>query len=133
MQTENYGEFEPVTTDNEDGGRYPIDVVSTTAARESGLHPTQKPVALGRYLVQMFTNPGDVVLDNACGSGSFCLAAAIEGRDYMGIDLNQEATKDKTTDADYIATARGRLARFQAGRDTYEPLRVTFDTVTRIA
>jgi len=27
------------------------------------LHPTQKPVELGRYLIRTYTNPGDIVLD----------------------------------------------------------------------
>lgn len=53
---------------------------------EVGLHPTQKPLALFRYLVRTYTNPGDVVLDPCCGSGTTCLAAALEGRNYIGIE-----------------------------------------------
>ena len=44
-------------------------------------HPTQKPIELGRYLTEL-SNPGDIILDNACGSGSF-LVAAMEHRKYM--------------------------------------------------
>lgn len=42
--------------------------------RELVYHPTQKPIELGRYLIRTYTNPGDIVLDNACGSGSFLLS-----------------------------------------------------------
>lgn len=54
------------------------------------LHPTQKPLDLLRYLVLTYTNPGDVILDNACGSGTACLAAAMEHRHYIGFETNKE-------------------------------------------
>lgn len=53
---------------------------------EMGLHPTQKPLPMMRYLVRTYTNPGDVVLDPCCGSGTTCLAAMQEGRHYVGIE-----------------------------------------------
>ncbi len=53
---------------------------------EVGLHPTQKPVELMRYMVRTYTNPGDVVLDPCMGSGTTCLAAKLEGRGYIGIE-----------------------------------------------
>jgi adenine-specific DNA-methyltransferase len=63
------------------------------------LHPTQKPVSALRPLVQSFSQPGDLVLDPFCGSGSTLLATKIEGRDYAGIEL----------DPGYFETARARL------------------------
>jgi site-specific DNA-methyltransferase (adenine-specific) len=54
------------------------------------LHPTQKPLDLLRYLVLTYTNPGDVILDNACGSGTTCLAAVLEHRHYIGFETNKE-------------------------------------------
>lgn len=56
-----------------DGERYPTDVIYIKTAESEGavLHPTQKPIELGRYMVRTYTNPGDVVLDNTFGSGSF--------------------------------------------------------------
>lgn len=53
-------------------------------------HPTQKPVALGEYLIRTYTNPGDLVLDNCCGSGSFLVAAKGTGRNYIGIEMDDE-------------------------------------------
>jgi len=63
------------------------------------VHPTQKPVELMRYLVLTYTNPGDVVLDPCCGSGTTCVAAKQEGRRYIGIEKEQryaDAAKQRT-------------------------------------
>lgn len=49
-------------------------------------HPTQKPVALLRYLIRTYTNEGDIILDNAMGSGTTLVAAQHEGRRAIGID-----------------------------------------------
>ena len=91
--TGSYGDFNPVHVKSE-GERYPTDTVycKTAESEEGGRvwHPTQKPVALGRYLIRMFTKKGDVVLDNAFGSGSFLVAAALEERKFIGIEKNEE-------------------------------------------
>jgi adenine-specific DNA-methyltransferase len=52
------------------------------------LHPTQKPLAALRPLIQSFSRPGDLVLDPFCGSGSTLLAAQIERRAFLGIELD---------------------------------------------
>lgn len=84
-----YGDFQPVHVSS-NGERYPTDIIYIKTAESEGevLHPTQKPVALGRYFVKTYTKPGDVVLDNACGSGSFLVAALLEGRNFIGIEKN---------------------------------------------
>jgi site-specific DNA-methyltransferase (adenine-specific) len=53
-------------------------------------HPTQKPVALLQYLIRTYTNPGELILDNAMGSGTTLLAAQNEGRRCVGIELEEE-------------------------------------------
>ncbi len=53
-------------------------------------HATVKPITLGSYLVSIGSRPGDVVLDPYCGSGSFCISAAITDRKYIGIELDAE-------------------------------------------
>ncbi|GFP38277.1 site-specific DNA-methyltransferase (adenine-specific), partial [Candidatus Hakubella thermalkaliphila] len=65
--TGSYGDFKPAVVKSDNGERYPNDVIYIKTAESEGKvwHPTQKPVALGRYLVRTYTNPGDVVLDNA--------------------------------------------------------------------
>lgn len=108
--TGSYGDFSPRHVKS-DGSRYPTDVVYFKTAESEGpvYHPTQKPVELGRYLVRTFTNPGDIVLDNACGSGSFCVAAALEGRSYIGIEKNEDVALFKKTPIDYIEISEKRI------------------------
>jgi len=110
--TGSYGDFKPVQV-RSDGERLPTDTLyCKTAESEAGgrvWHPTQKPVALGRYLIRMFTDEGDVVLDNAFGSGSFLVAAALEGRRFIGIEKNEEVHLFKEGRIDYIEVAKQRL------------------------
>jgi site-specific DNA-methyltransferase (adenine-specific)/modification methylase len=110
--TGSYGDFKPVQVKS-DGERFPTDTLyCKTAESENGgrvWHPTQKPVALGRYLIRMFTNKGDVVLDNAFGSGSFLVAAALEERRYIGIEKNEDVHLFKEKQVDYIKIAKQRL------------------------
>lgn len=58
--------------------------------RESGLHPTQKPVALFEYLIKTYTNEGETVLDNCMGSGTTAIAAINTNRNYIGFELDEE-------------------------------------------
>ena len=105
-----YGEFEPVRVQS-NGERYPTDIIYIKTAESEGevLHPTQKPVELGRYLIRTYTNEGDVVLDNACGSGSFLVAAVLEGRNFIGIEKNEDVSLFKKGKIDYIKVAEKRL------------------------
>ena len=105
-----YGDFEPVHVYSS-GERYPTDVIYIKTAESEGevLHPTQKPVELGRYLIRTYTEPGDVVLDNTCGSGSFLVAALLEGRNFIGIEKNEDVALFKRDSIDYIQVAEKRL------------------------
>jgi site-specific DNA-methyltransferase (adenine-specific) len=109
-----YGDFQPAHV-RSDGGRYPSDVVYFKTAESEPertvWHPTQKPVELGRYLIRTYSNEGDVVLDNAFGSGSFLVAAALEKRHFIGIERNEEVHLFKDQRIDYVAVAAERLAR----------------------
>jgi site-specific DNA-methyltransferase (adenine-specific) len=53
-------------------------------------HPTVKPVALMRYLVRLITPVGGVVLDPFLGSGTTGMAARYEGRDFIGIEREED-------------------------------------------
>ena len=110
-----YGDFSPVHVKSE-GGRYPTDVVYFKTAESEGpvVHPTQKPVELARYLVKTYSNPGDIVLDNAFGSGSFLVAAALEGRSYIGVELNAHGKLFKDTASDWINIASQRLSKIDS-------------------
>lgn len=50
------------------------------------LHPTQKPVPLMEYLINIYTNRGGVVLDNCAGSGTTGVACKNTGRHYVMIE-----------------------------------------------
>ncbi len=122
--TGSYGDFRPVQVKS-DGERFPTDTLyCKTAESEAGgrvWHPTQKPVALGRYLIRMFTGEGDVVLDNAFGSGSFLVAAALEGRRFIGIEKNEEVHLFKEKRIDYVKVAKERLAEVEAAMKAKQP------------
>ena len=53
-------------------------------------HPTVKPTALMRYLCRLVTPPGGTILDPFMGSGSTGKAAALEGFNFIGIELEKE-------------------------------------------
>lgn len=79
--------------------RYPRSVLRFGSDKQkSSIHPTQKPIALLRWIIRTYTNPGDVVLDNACGSGSTLVAADLEGRDWIGFDNGICKSKHKQLD-----------------------------------
>lgn len=54
------------------------------------IHPTQKPVPLLEYLIRIFTDEGDVVIDPCCGSGSTLLAASNLKRRAIGFEIKKE-------------------------------------------
>ena len=53
------------------------------------IHPAQKPVAVLKRLIETFTDPGDVVIDPCCGSGSTLRAAAELGRNAYGFEIDR--------------------------------------------
>ena len=54
--------------------------------RDRGLHPTQKPGDLMRYLIRTYSNAGETILDATMGSGTTGVAAVMEGRNFVGIE-----------------------------------------------
>lgn len=81
-----YGDFKVLPSDVS-GMKYPSSIWSfTKPAACVAIHPTEKPIELLRYAIRTYSNPGDLILDNCCGSGSTLIAAALEGRNYIGID-----------------------------------------------
>ncbi|MFC0318639.1 MULTISPECIES: DNA-methyltransferase [Olivibacter] len=124
-----YGKYGGAYIGSEDGSRYPTDILFyeeedisdwvyfTTAEKDGSFHPTQKPISLGRWLIRTYSRPGEIVLDNACGSGSFLVSAILENRSFIGIEKN-ERTYKLGKPVDFIATAWKRIkeARIQASQ-----------------
>lgn len=121
--TGSYGDFKPRHV-RSNGERYPNDVVfypeqdfyiddymyiKTAESEGVVYHPTQKPVELGRYLIRTYTNENDIVLDNACGSGSFLLSAILENRNFIGIEKNEDVLLHKVHTTDYIRVCCDRM------------------------
>lgn len=108
--TGSYGDFQPVEVKS-NGSRYPTDIVYFKTAESEGkvYHPTQKPVELGRYLIRTYSNPGDVMLDNTCGSGSFLVSAVIEGRNFIGIDKDEDSNRFKNDIVSYVDVSKARV------------------------
>ncbi len=76
---------------HDNGKRYPTQVLKFKRdILTSNLHPTQKPIALLEYLIKTYTNEGDIVLDNAMGSGSTGVATLNTKRKFIGIELDEK-------------------------------------------
>jgi DNA modification methylase len=63
-------------------------------------HPTEKAISVVKPLIETFSPPGGLVLDPFSWSGSTAVAAALAGRLYLGIELEEK----------YCQVARKRLA-----------------------
>lgn len=57
---------------------------------ERRIHPTQKPVALYRWIFQNYAKEGDRILDTHLGSGSSRIAAYDAGLDFVGLEIDKE-------------------------------------------
>lgn len=106
-RTSCYNETESISSyDSTD--RYPRDVLKFSWDKQkSKLHPTQKPVAANEYFVKTYTNPGDTVLDCCMGSGSTGVAALNTGREFIGIEMNEN----------YFDIAQNRLNQIAKEKD----------------
>ena len=78
------------------------------------IHPTQKPVALYRWLLQNYAKPGQRILDTHGGSMSIAIACDIEGLDLTLCEI----------DKDYFEAGKKRLEQHQAQPRLFEPEKV---------
>lgn len=86
VNSECYGDASALAEYNSTS-RYPRDVQFWSSDKQKGsYHPTQKPVALLRYLIETYSNPGETVLDFTMGSGSTGVACQDSGRSFIGIE-----------------------------------------------
>jgi len=71
--------------------RYPSSVqeFNNRAVGDRGLHPTQKPVELFKYLIETYSKEGDTVLDFALGSGTTAVATKKLNRKCIGIEIEE--------------------------------------------
>ena len=57
------------------------------------IHPTCKPLKICSYLIMLGSKRGDIVLDPFVGSGTTCLAAKMNNRKFVGIEMNEKYFK----------------------------------------
>ena len=79
--------------------------------KEQRIHPTQKPVALYRWLLKNYAKPGQTILDTHLGSGSSAIACHYAGNPLTACEL----------DADYYAAACARIERETRQMDFLTP------------
>lgn len=72
------------------GSRGVWNIPSVRSNRE---HPAKFPIELPRRLIRLLSEPGDLILDCFVGSGTTAVAAIREGRDYIGLELQEEYVK----------------------------------------
>jgi site-specific DNA-methyltransferase (adenine-specific) len=85
------GQFKGEMKRNVDTGkRQPQSVVFFKSHWSAGMHPTQKPLELFKYLVETYSNLGDTVLDPFMGSGTTIHACNLTGRKGIGIEINDK-------------------------------------------
>lgn len=86
-----------LTDGDYDGMRHPRSVLYFP--KETGLHPTQKPVPLFEYFINTYTEKGATVLDNCIGSGTTAVACVRTDRNFIGFEWNKENPKKYYKDA----------------------------------
>ena len=80
----------PLYINKEVKKRYKAEYYGKISRLEYTGHPTQKPVNMLTYIINAYTDEGDIVLDPFMGSGSTAVASKVTFRNYIGIDLEQE-------------------------------------------
>jgi len=73
-------------TQNKTG--YPKSIIKFD--RETGLHPTQKPVKLMEFLIKLYSNENETILDFCMGSGTTGVACRNLNRNFIGIEKEKE-------------------------------------------
>lgn len=69
----------------------PTDIVRVQRVNAQKLiHPNEKPIELLEYIVETYSNPGALVLDNCMGSGSTGVACVNTGRNFIGFELDKQ-------------------------------------------
>ena len=85
-------------------------------AKERTGYPTQKPILLLERIIEIASDPNDVVIDPFCGSGTSLVAASMLNRQYLGIDSSSEAVElsrkrlQEPTKTDSNLLKKGRMA-----------------------
>jgi site-specific DNA-methyltransferase (adenine-specific) len=89
------------------------------------IHPTQKPVKLLERLIEIFTDPGDVVIDPVAGSGSTLIAAENLGRKAHGFEIKKEFHKKASEWIEQNKTAKREIKELGYSKTELEKINPT--------
>ena len=96
------GDLKQIPIDNK-GERYPTNILEFDKEAKS-FHPTQKPVALYKWILSKYAKQGDIILDTHVGSASSLIACEELGFNYVGFEIDEE----------YYKKSKARLDTFNA-------------------
>ncbi len=88
--------------------------ITKAMANEDKIHPTQKPIALYKWLLHNYANGGDKILDTHVGSGSSLIACHQMGFEYLGFEIDEEYYTQAKTRLDNV---KSQLSIFDIGVD----------------
>ena len=108
-ENHNYGSYDFVDNADLHGDlKFPTSIIKYQKPHPSkALHPTEKPVALCEYLINTYTDPDEIVLDNCMGSGPTGVACVNTGRRFIGMEL----------DPKYFEIAAQRIAEAESKKE----------------
>lgn len=81
---------------------YAVGLGGTTSDREAFKHTAVFPEKLAEDHILSWTNPGDLVFDPMCGSGTTCKMALLNKRNYLGFDISEE----------YVELSKKRIGKY---------------------
>lgn len=84
------------------------------------IHPTQKPVNVLKKLIEIFTDPGETVIDPCCGSGSTLRAASELGRNAFGFEIDRNFYREAKEKCSAIFLKKVRKRRIPNKQACFE-------------
>lgn len=87
-------------------------------AKERVGYPTQKPILLLEQIIKLVSDEDDVILDPFCGSGTTLVAAKLLNRQYVGIDVSEEAVS--LTKERLVNPVKSESNLLKSGKDSYK-------------
>lgn len=108
MYGRDFSEVELAYTDTDINGK----IFKLNPLQTDRIHPTQKPVALYKWLVKNYVKQGQRILDTHVGSASSLIAYEDAGLEYVGYELDADYYKAA---AQRIKDHKAQLTMFPAG------------------